>query len=103
MAYSKDRRILLDLEKRKTVHIEFPKGVHTDFKIACVRHELSMQEVLIEMATRIALGDPYMTDMMDSIVESKRQKTLHRLGSAEVESLYNVLERESPLARSEDE
>lgn len=93
-----------EITQKKSVHIDIPKSTHTNLRIALLKNDdLSMQSVFAEVAERIVLGDPYMMDMLQELNVRRRDKQIHKLSDTDAESLFNILERESPLSQGHQE
>lgn len=93
-----------EITQKKSVHIDIPKSTHTNLRIALLKNDdLSMQSVFAEVAERIVLGDPYMMDMLQELNVRRRDKQIHKLSDTDAESLFNILERESPLSQRHQE
>ena len=60
-----------------------------------------MQEVFEEMCQRIATEQPDVMKILTEISTDKRNKTIKRLSESDAESLFNIIENESPLSGEE--
>jgi len=90
---------LINLDTKKSVHINITKSAHTAFRIACFERSLSMQEVFEEFAQRVALQSK---DALKILDELKIYKETHKgrrkiYSKADINDIYNVLESENPL------
>ena len=68
MKRTKKEQKLIDLATKKSVHISMSAGTHSQFRIACFKHKVSMQEVIEEFASLVA-NDNSDTDSIYSILE----------------------------------
>lgn len=99
---SKD--LVAEIVQKKSVHVDIPKSTHLNLRIELLkRDDLSIQAVFSEVAERIVLGDPYMLDLLEELKQRQRNKKIAKLSDTDTESLFNILERESPLSRERQE
>lgn len=91
---------MMEKHLRKSVHVDFTQETHALFRVACMRKGLSMQSVLEELAARVGRDDPYMEDVLRDLVQRKLDKTMSELSDDDIETVYNVIARESPLGGS---
>ena len=82
----------MDLDLRKTLHIKLLTDTHAGLKIQAIRHKLSMQAVLEELAIRVVQEDPYFIDVLKELARSKREKEVKSLASTDADSLLDHLE-----------
>lgn len=89
----------MNLDSKKSVHVNITKSAHTAFRIACFERGLSMQEVFEEFAQRVALQTKETIKILDDLKKYKSEnKTRKRIYSkSDIDDIYNVLESESPL------
>ena len=95
------RKTYKDFESKKTVHFNLTRESHSKLRIACFKMRLSMQEVFEEMCQRIATEQPDVMKILTEISTDKRNKTIKRLSESDAESLFNIIENESPLSGEE--
>lgn len=96
------KKLAEQITKKKTVHIEIPRAIHTKMRIVLLENgELPIQAVFREVAERITLEDPYMIRLMKAVQEKRENQRVRTLGETDAESLFNILERESPLSSKE--
>jgi len=86
-----------DFETKKSVHIHLTQGTKSALRIVLFSKGLCMQEVLEECATRIVEEDNYMSKLMDTLIERKRQKSISKVSESDVESVFNVIEQVNPF------
>ena len=86
-----------DFESKKTIHFTLTREAHAGLRIACFKAKLSMQEVFEEIAQRIAADSPDMIKFLSELSEAKRYKIIKKLSDTDAESLFNIIEQESPL------
>lgn len=92
------KKAYIDLNAKKSVHINLDREIHAKFRTVLFDKGLSMQEVLNDFARHVAIGDPVLIRILDELVERKRNKTKERLTETDAETLFNILEEESPLS-----
>jgi len=88
----------MELGRKKTVHIEMPKSIHTRMRVKLIEQELSIQSVFQEVAERISIGDPYMMRLLDFVQEKRLNKRVASISETDAESLFSILEKHSPLS-----
>ena len=90
---------LIDFETKKSVHINLTKSTHAGLRIELFERGLSMQEVFNALASAICEGDNYIHKFLDEIQENKKQKTIKQVTNSDAESIFNVIEDQSPLGK----
>jgi len=90
---------LIDFETKKSVHINLTKSTHSGLRIELFERGLSMQEVFNALASAICEGDNYIHKFLDEIQENKKQKTIKQVTNSDAESIFNVIEDQSPLGK----
>ena len=78
------------------------KDVHTDFKIQCLKKDLSMQEVIEAFASRVASESNDMMRLLEQIKKDKQIKDVKRYTKSDADALFAVLESNNPFG-DEDE
>ena len=58
-----------------------------------------MQEVFNALASAICEGDPNLHRMLDDIQTKKKEKSIKQVTNSDAESIFNVIEDQSPLAK----
>ena len=86
-----------DFYTKKSVHFNLSKNAHAAFRIACFERSLSMQEVIEEFVQRILSEDPHILKLLDEVSENKRNKVAKKFSKSDVESIFSLLEDESPF------
>tara|TARA_X000000950_G_C13689034_1_gene567206 strand:+ start:235 stop:519 length:285 start_codon:yes stop_codon:yes gene_type:complete len=90
---------LIDFETKKSVHINLTKSTHSGLRIELFERGLSMQEVFNALASAICEGDPNLHRMLDDIEVKKKEKSIKQVTNSDAESIFNVIEDQSPLAK----
>ena len=91
------------MKLKKSLHINMTKDVHTDFKIQCMKRDLSMQEVIEAFAERVASESNDMMRLLEQVKKDKQIKDVKRYTKSDAESLYALLETNDPFGEKEDE
>jgi uncharacterized protein with HEPN domain len=52
-----------------------------------------------EISQRIAAESPQMIQLLESLAQDKRDRVIKKLSETDAESVYNIIEKENPLAR----
>ena len=87
-----------DFDLRKSVHIKLMKETHAEFRVLSFRRKLSMQEMFEEFAQRAISCDPSIEKMLDELIQKKRDGKIHQLSKEDSDSLFELIEGESPLS-----
>mgnify|MGYP000441532159 FL=1 len=90
---------LIDFETKKSVHINLTKSTHAGLRIELFERGLSMQEVFNSLASGICEGNTYLHKLLDEIQTSKREKVIKQVTNSDAESIFNVIEGQSPLTK----
>jgi hypothetical protein len=91
-------KLLSDLDGRKTIHVGINASSHAGFRIQCFKHGLSMQEVFEEFVVRIANEEAESLEFLAELKSDKKSKTVKKLKNVDVESIYDMINAESPLS-----
>ena len=83
--------------KRKSVHVALMKDTHAEFRSALIKHDISMQAVFEEFATRVILNDNFALRVIESAKEKKKNNTIKKLSENETSDIFSILEKESPI------
>ena len=86
-----------DFETKKTVHFNITRESHSKLRIECFKMRLSMQEVFEEVSQRIAAESPDMMSLLADISQRKRDRVIKKLSKTDAESLFSLIEEESPI------
>ncbi len=87
-----------ELSERKTVHVSINSSSHHGFRIQCFKYGLSMQEVFEEFVVRIANEEADSLEFLSELKIDKKSKTVNKLKNIDVESIYDMINEESPLS-----
>ena len=92
----------VDFETRKSVHINLTREPHAALRMVAFKHHLSMQEIFEATARQIVEAQPYMVDLLETLAERKRTKTIEGFSETDAESIFRAIEGENPLKGQED-
>jgi len=84
----------IDLDIRKSVHINLTKDTHAALRIKLFENHLSMQEVFENLAVQIVEEDPYMTKLLEEIAVRKRERSTSKFNKTDAESIYDAITHE---------
>ena len=87
----------MNFDNRKSLHINLNTETHTALKICAFKHKLSMQEIFEELATQVIENEPYMLDLLDMLSKRKRMGVGPKISSTDTESIFKIIEDETPL------
>ena len=90
------------MKLKKSLHINMTKDVHTEFKIQCMKRDLSMQEVIEAFAARVASESNDMLRLLEQIKKDKLVKDVKRYTKSDAESLYALLETNNPFGEEDE-
>jgi len=86
------KKKLVDLETRQSIHFTMTKESKIDFRIACFRKRLSMQDILEEFAQLVALENPQALKIVDNLADRKRNDEISRFTDSDANSIFNAIE-----------
>lgn len=97
MGRSRKEKKLVDFATKKTLHVSLSTSSHAGLRIACFKHKISMQEAVEEFANLVTMGHPDMMSLLESVYTRKIKKEIRRLEEADADTIFSILEIESPL------
>ena len=86
-----------EIDSRRGTAVKLLPDTHTLFRMMLIKRNLSMQEVIQALAQRCVLEEPYMVRLLDDLCVKKRERVYEKMSSTDAASIYEILERESPL------
>lgn len=86
-----------DFETKKSIHINLTKSTHASLRIELIRRGLSMQETFDHLASLICENDPSLIEKLDEIEVLKRNKQLNQVKNSDADSVYRMINQESPI------
>tara|TARA_A100001011_G_scaffold397051_1_gene496847 strand:- start:1395 stop:1673 length:279 start_codon:yes stop_codon:yes gene_type:complete len=90
------------MKLKKSLHINMTKDIHTEFKIQCMKRDLSMQEVIEAFAARVASESNDMMRLLEQVKKDKQIKDIKRYTKSDAESLYALLETNNPFGEEDE-
>jgi hypothetical protein len=87
----------LDLDIRKSLHINLTKGTHAALKMEATRYHLSMQEILEAFACAIAENEPWAIEFLCELQVTKRDAGVKRFAKTDAETIFEAIEQDTPL------
>ena len=85
---------LKSLERRKSLHFNLTASSHSALRIQCFKREITMQDFFQEVSKLVESESQIVLSIMDSVSEKKKSKELEKFTKSDVDSLYNMIERE---------
>ena len=91
----------VDFQTKKSVHINLTRGTHTELRTELFQRHLSMQEVFENLAVLIIEKDPYISNILNMIQESKRDNTVKKLRQTDADSIFRAIEGDNPFTKTD--
>jgi hypothetical protein len=91
----------VDFQTKKSVHINLTRGTHTELRTELFQRHLSMQEVFENLAVLIIEKDPYISNILNMIQESKRDNTVKKLRQTDADSIFQAIEVDNPFTKTD--
>jgi len=83
------------LKNKKSIHINIDAESHANFKIQCVRRDLSMQEVFAAFAHRVGIEGADMIRLLDKIALDKNVKKAKKsYTDNDINTIFNMIEED---------
>ena len=86
---------------RKSVHINLPESVHTEFRILSFQNKLSMQEIIAGLVTSLVDKDPYIENLVKKMKQEKRDKDLKKITNVESIDIFDQIKGSSPWSNKD--
>lgn len=91
---------LIDLRRRKSVHVALLVDTHRDFRKTLIDRELSMQEAFQKFSELASAGDKRATKILDELVEEKKEAALSSksrkiIDIRNIDTIYSLIGDES--------
>ena len=96
---SKFTKRLIDLETRKSVHINMTRATHAEFRKTLMDFGMSMQEVLQHFASLVAEGDKSAILIVNEAYQKKKNRQIKKITDMETENLYDAISFEDPFEK----
>lgn len=83
------------LKRKKSIHINIDSDDHANFKMQCVKRDLSMQEVFAAFAHRVGIEGADMIRLLDKIALNKNvKKAKKEYTKSDIDTIYSLIESE---------
>ncbi len=83
------------LKNKKSIHINIDADDHANFKIQCVKRDLSMQEVFAAFAHRVGIEGADMIRLLDKVALDKNVKKVKKAYSEnDINTIFNMIEED---------
>lgn len=93
------------LDERKCLHVKIMKDAHTALRQEALARNISIQEIVNELAEAIARKEPYTIRLLDRIAAAKLQRRLEaaeaphgvdvrknkRMGDLDADAMYQII------------
>ena len=84
------------IKNKKSIHINVDAEDHANFKMQCVKRDLSMQEVFAAFAHRIGIESNDMIRFLDKIAANKNLSRAKKTYSKnDIDTIFSLIEDES--------
>jgi hypothetical protein len=90
------------ITNRKCIHVKLLQDTHSNLRIELFKRKLSIQEVFEELAQRLTTGDPVIIDILDELIENKKNKKIKQLSEADANSIFDAIENSIDFSKRED-
>lgn len=97
MGRARKEKKLVDLATKKTLHVNLSTSSHAGLRIECFKHKISLQEAVEEFAFLVSTGHPDMISVLESVQSRKLKRQIRELESTDADTIYSILEMQSPL------
>ena len=87
----------LELETRKSVHINLTRDTHAAVRIIAFQNHLSMQEIFEALACEIAEDEPYMRNFIQELTRRKKLGNIKQVSTSDAESIFRAIEDMNPF------
>ena len=98
MAKKRDISRLIDLETKKSVHINMTRATHSEFRKVLFDQGLSMQGVFEYFASLVAEGDSTALAIVQDAYRQKRDRAIRKVTGKEVDNLYDAISHDDPFS-----
>ncbi len=92
------KKSIHSIESKKGIHVSINESSHSEFRIQCFKHSLSMQEVIEEFIVRVANEDQEVLEILKELKSEKKSKTVKKLKSSDIDSIYDIINAQHPLS-----
>lgn len=86
-----------EIDLRRGMHVKLLPETHAAVRLLCVKRGISVQELIEELLQRAIIDDPSIMSIVDDLVTRKKERYFKKLSTTDAESLFDIIEAESPL------
>ena len=84
------------LKSKKSIHINIDPDDHSNFKVQCVKRDLSMQEVFAAFARRVGIESSDMIRFLDNIANNKSVNSIKKKYTrSDVDSIFSIIQEDN--------
>lgn len=84
------------LKNKKSIHINIDPDDHANFKVQCVKRDLSMQEVFAAFAKRVGMESSDMMRFLDQIANNKSVNSIKKkYTKSDIDSIFSIIEEDN--------
>lgn len=84
------------LKNKKSIHINIDPDDHSNFKVQCVKRDLSMQEVFAAFARRVGIESSDMMRFLDNIANNKSVNSIKKkYTKSDVDSIFSIIQEDN--------
>lgn len=94
---------LFDMDVRKEIHIKVMTETHVLLKVRAAQFKITIQDIADELITRFAEGDPYMSDLIKTMVRKKQVDRAIALSNSSADTLLDAIELHDSITRIQRE
>lgn len=82
------------IKNKKSIHINVDPEDHANFKVQCVKRDLSMQEVFAAFAKRVGLESTDMIRFLDQVANDKSVKAIKKkYTKTDIDAIFSMIEQ----------
>tara|TARA_B100000683_G_scaffold155864_1_gene150600 strand:+ start:1035 stop:1310 length:276 start_codon:yes stop_codon:yes gene_type:complete len=85
------------LVRKKSVHFNLLTETHAEFRVLSFRKNLSMQEIVEGLISRLTNGHPELVKIIDQIAIEKYNTETRKVQGTDAESVFSEIEKHNPL------
>jgi hypothetical protein len=79
---------------KKSIHINLLTETHSAFRVFSFKNQLSMQEIIEELVSRLVDGDQSLLRIVGKIKTRRNNPEVNKVFSTDIESIYAEFEKD---------
>ena len=79
---------------KKSIHINLLTETHSAFRVFSFKNQLSMQEIIEELVSRLVDGDQSLLRIVGKIKTRRNDPKVNKVFSTDIESIYAEFEKD---------